>query len=181
MATWLLMCCMVYPADISPLPAYWYGTYKGTLALKSPGKPASEVPIELEIKPTGDAARVTWQITYGEGNKKSVRPYELVVLDRRPNYYELDEKSGIKMQMHMVDNKLYCLFKTSGSLLHAQYELKIKERAIHYEISTYVEKNSLKTAHENNTELEVDSYQLISVQSAVLREEPAVPKGATKK
>jgi hypothetical protein len=92
MVTWLLLCFMISPNDTIPLPSYWQGNYQGTLELKSPGKPASEVPIALEIKPTDDAARVTWRITYGQGDKKSVRPYELVSLPGRPNYFELSRE-----------------------------------------------------------------------------------------
>lgn len=181
MITLLLLNCLLWPADITPLPASWYGTYQGTLEIRSPGKPSSEVPIELVIKPTDDAARVSWQVTYGEGRQKSVRPYELVALPRKPDYFELDEKSGIKMQMHKIENKLYCLFKVSNSLLHVEYELRPKEGVILYKISTYQEKDPLITSHEKNAQLSVDSYRLISVQSAVLKPAEMNKPGASKK
>ncbi|MFT3879247.1 MAG: hypothetical protein QM703_06255 [Gemmatales bacterium] len=177
----LLFHCTLCHFDISPLPGYWYGTYRGTLEIKSPGKATSEVPMELMIKPMDDAARVTWQITYDEGKKKSVRPYELVALPRKPDYFELDEKSGIKMQMHKIENKLYCLFKVSNSLLHVEYELRPKEGVILYKISTYQEKDPLITSHEKNAQLSVDSYRLISVQSAVLKPAEMNKPGASKK
>lgn len=181
MLTLIVFSCLTFHSDITPLPAYWYGTYRGTLEIKTPGKPSSEVPIELLIKPMDDAARVTWQITYGEGEKKSVRPYELVALSRKPDYFELDEKSGIRMQMHKIENKLYCLFKVSGSLLHVEYEIRPKDGTIHYQISTFQEKGPLVTSHEKNSQLGVDSYRLVSVQSAVLKHVDKTTPGASKK
>jgi len=166
---------------MTPLPAQWHGTYRGTLEIRSPGKPDMDVPIELVIKPMENVARVTWQITYGDGDKKSVRPYELVALPGRPNYFELDEKSGIRMQMQRHENKLLCLFKVSKSLLHVEYELKPKEGVIHYQISTYQEKDPLVTSHEKNAQIGVDSYRLLSVQSAVLKYVDTSKSGASRK
>ncbi|HQR09410.1 MAG TPA: hypothetical protein PLN21_21490 [Gemmatales bacterium] len=181
MAILLVLSCIVYSHEITALPAYWYGTYQGTLEIRSPGKPDMDVPIELVIKPLENADRVTWQITYGEGEKKSVRPYELVALPRRPNYFELDEKSGIKMQMHRSENKLLCLFKISNSLLHVEYEIKPKDRVIHYQISTFQEKDPLTTSHEKNPQIGVDSYRLLSIQSAILKPVDTSKPGASKK
>lgn len=177
----LLLTYLGFPPDITPLPAYWYGTYQGTLEIRSPGKPDIDLPIELVIKPIENTARITWQITYGEGEKKSVRPYELVALPRRPNYFELDEKSGIKMQMHRNGNKLLCLFKVSNSLLHVEYEMKPKEAVIHYQINTYQEKNPLVTTHEKNPQIVVDSYRLLNVQTAILKHVEKTSPGALKK
>jgi hypothetical protein len=180
MAILLMLACMVDPPDISPLPSHWHGTYRGTLEIKTPGKPMSEVPIELMIKPMDDAARVTWQITYGDGEKKSGRHYELVALPRKLDSFELDEKSGIRMQLQKIENKLYCLFKVSNSLLHVEYEIRPKDAMIHYQISTFQEKEPLTTGHEKNPQIGVDSYRLMSVQSAILKRVASTKPGASK-
>lgn len=182
MYTLFLLSTLLQSTDVTPLPSYWQGTWKGTLEIKSPGKPASEVPFELVIKPTDDAARVTWHVIYGEGAKKSTRPYEMVAIPRQANRFELDEKSGIRMQMCLQDDTLYCLFKTGNSYLHVKYELKVRQEVIHYEITTYTERDTLKTAMERkNDKIEVDSYRLTGVQSAVLRLDRPVRPGAPKK
>lgn len=165
----ILLTALIVPGDVTPLPVHWHGVWKGMLEIKSPGKPATEVPFELHIKPMDDAARVTWHVIYGEGAKKSTRPYELVSVPRQVNRFELDEKSGIRMQMCLQDDTLYCLFKTGSSFLQVKYELKVKQETILYEITTFAEKDPLNTAVEKNTKLSVDSYRLLGVQSAVLR------------
>ena len=85
------------------------------------------------------------------------------------------------MKMQLLDNKLYCLFRTSNSLLHVQYIMKPKEESLYYEISSYAEKEPTKTAHDKNARLEVESYRLLSVQSSMLKRDDALPSGATKK
>ncbi len=152
-------------AEFAPLPAEWHGTWQGTLHITN-GKTKSEVPFKLVIKPI-DEARVTWHITYGEGEKASTRPYELVALSKKPGYFELDEKSGIRMQERLLGNQLYCLFRVSNSLLHVKHELR--GDVIHYEITTFSEKEPLKTAFEKDVKLAVDSWQLLSVQRAELK------------
>lgn len=153
------------PADITPLPAAWHGTWQGTLHINN-GKSKSEVAFKLAIKPL-DAARVTWHITYGEGDKANTRSYELVALPKKPGLFELDEKSGIRMQERLLGNKLYCLFRVSNTLLHTKHELV--GDVIHYEITSFTEKDPLKTTFQKNDKITVDSWQLMSVQSAELK------------
>ena len=148
-----------------PLLSKWHGYWQGTLLVQSPGKPKNEVPISISIKPLPDATRFTWHITYGDGDKKSVRPYEMVSMP--DGQFELDEKSGIRMKMTMIDNKLFCLFKTGQSLLHVTYERQ--GEFLNYTITSYQEKDSLKTEHEKSKQLTVDSYKLLSVQSAQMK------------
>lgn len=152
-------------AEFAPLPAEWHGSWQGTLQITN-GKTKSEVPFKLVIKPIDDA-RVTWHITYGEGDKASTRPYELIALSKKPGTFELDEKSGIRMKERLLGNQLFCLFRVSNSLLHVKHELR--GDVIHYEISTFSEKEPLKTAFEKDSKLAVDSWTLISVQSAELK------------
>ncbi len=152
-------------AEFAPLPAEWHGTWQGTLHVTN-GNTKSEAPFKLVIKPI-DATRVTWHITYGEGEKASTRPYELVALSKKPGYFELDEKSGIRMQERLLGNQLYCLFRVSNALLHVKHELR--GDVIHYEITTFSEKELLKTAFEKDSKIVVDSWQLLSVQSAELK------------
>jgi len=152
-------------AEFEPLPTEWHGTWQGTLHITN-GKTKSEVPFKLVIKPI-DATRVTWHITYGEGEKASTRPYELVALSKKPGYFELDEKSGIRMQERLLGNQLYCLFRVSNALLHVKHELR--GDVILYEITSFSEKEPLKTAFEKNPQLAVDSWTLMSVQRAELK------------
>jgi hypothetical protein len=152
-------------AEFAPLPTEWHGNWQGTLKITN-GQKNQEVAFKLEIKPISDS-RVTWHITYGEGDKAQTRLYELVALSKKPGYFELDEKSGIRMQERLLGNKLYCLFRVSNSLLHTKHELV--GDVIHYEISTFAEKEPLKTAFEKNQQIAVDSWQLLSIQSAELK------------
>lgn len=160
-----LLCCCLLPIETKPLPDSWLGTWQGTLTIDNGGKP-SEVPFKLVIKKLPDAARLSWHITYGEGEKASTRPYELVAIADKPGDFELDEKSGIRMRMKLLGNQLFCLFKVSQSLLHVKYALK--GDVIHYEISSYQMKEALKTGFNKDASISVDSYQLLNVQSAEL-------------
>lgn len=156
---------LLIPTAPEPLLAKWHGYWQGTLIIQSPGKQKNEVPIAISIKPLSDATRLTWHITYGDGDKKSLRPYELVSMS--DGQFELDEKSGIRMKMTLIDNKLFCLFKTGQSLLHVTYERQ--GEFLNYTITSYQEKEPLKTEHEKSKQLTVDSYKLVSVQSAQMK------------
>lgn len=166
MFTLLLLVVSMKPSEIQPLPQAWQGTWRGTLKINNGTGSVNDVPFSLEIKPLPDPARVTWHITYGEGEKRSVRPYELVALPGKPGEFELDEKSGIRMKERLLGNELYCLFRVNQSLLHVKHQLK--DDVIRYEICTYQEKDLLKSEHGKNAQLTVDSYRLVGVQTAEL-------------
>lgn len=166
MLTFLFLSLLQAPVKITPLLAEWHGTWLGTLHITSGNGQKNEVRFKLVIQPLDDKARVTWHITYGEGDKASTRRYELVALDK-PGLFELDEKSGIRMKERLLGNQLFCLFKVSNSLIHVKHELR--GDVMHYDLTTYQEKDILQTSHEKNKSISVDSYQLVSQQAGELR------------
>ena len=90
----------------------------------------------------------------------------MVALDK-PGLFELDEKSGIRMKERLLGNQLFCLFKVQGNLIHVKHELK--GDVLHYDLTTYAEKNALQTAHEQSKAITVDSYVMVNQQRAELR------------
>ncbi|HMO34400.1 MAG TPA: hypothetical protein PKA06_00010 [Gemmatales bacterium] len=152
-------------AEYTTLPAEWHGTWQGKLKITN-GQNKSEVPFQLLIQSISES-RVKWQITYGEGEKARHRNYELAAIPNQPGLFEMDEKTGVRMQERLFGNRLYCLFRVSKTLLHVKHELE--GDVIRYEISTFAEKDPLKTQPEGNSQLRVDSWKLLSVQSAELK------------
>jgi hypothetical protein len=160
-----LLLLLIVPVDITPLPSEWHGTWQGTLQIRGNGDKITSVPFKLVVKPLEEKARVTWHITYGEGEKASTRRYELVALDK-PGFFELDEKSGIRMKEHLLGKQLFCLFKVSNNLIHVKHELV--GDVLRYDLTTYQEKNALQTHHEQSKTTTVDSYQMVNQQRAEL-------------
>ena len=105
---------LVAPAPSSPLEP-WLGTWSGTATNHRPDGSSFDFPMVLEIGPIeGSTDRYTWTITYGEGERQQVRPYELVVIDPDTGRYAIDEKSSIVLDTVMLDGALYSQFEIEG-------------------------------------------------------------------
>ena len=105
---------MVTPAPDHPLNN-WLGTWSGTATNHRPDGSTFDFPMTLAIAPIDGATdRYTWTITYGEGEGRQVRPYELVVIDAASGLYAIDEKNSIVLDTVMLDGALYSQFEIEG-------------------------------------------------------------------
>lgn len=93
----------------------WLGTWSGTATNHRPDGSSFDFPMTLAIAPIDDAPdRYTWTITYGEGERQQVRPYELVVIDSAVGRYAIDEKNSIVLDTVLLDGALYSQFEIEG-------------------------------------------------------------------
>jgi hypothetical protein len=149
-------------AGTATLPIAWHGSWSGTLKMGD-GDTAKEVPLKLVIEPIKDSSRIRWQITYGEGDRKSVRDYELVPDAKNPHVFALDEKNGITLAMTLLNGVLYSQFDVGGRVLAGRYELR--DSKVYYEITS--SDKATETGGQGNVP-KVLVYPVINVQSAVL-------------
>jgi hypothetical protein len=102
------------PAPQDPLHA-WLGTWSGTATNHRPDGSSFDFPMTLAIAPIDGAPdRYTWTITYGEGERQQIRPYELVMIDGASGLYAIDEKNSIVLNTTMLDGALYSQFEIEG-------------------------------------------------------------------
>lgn len=102
----------------------WLGTWSGTATNHRPDGSSFDFPMVLEIGPIeGSTDRYTWTITYGEGERRQVRPYELVIIDAASGLYAIDEKNSIVLDTVMLDGALYSQFEIEGVRLTSTYRL----------------------------------------------------------
>lgn len=143
------------------LPAAWHGTWAGTM-LNTPadGKP-TEVPMGLTVRPLA-GGRLTWAITYGDGDKKQVRGYELVPGDK-PGRFVVDEKNGITLPARLAGDTLHLLFKVGDSHLVTRYQRA--GDAIRFELVAFAPDPAAGGTG-------VTAFQAKTVQTAELRRQP---------
>jgi hypothetical protein len=156
------------------LPESWLGTYAGTFTIE--GDSAIE-PFrgELRVAPIGEGPAVSWTIIYGEGDRRQVRPYELVPVDGQPGRFEIDEKNGVRIAMRLVgEDLLLGQFTVGDSLIVARYERSAD--AIRAELATF-DAASPRSMRVEGAGLEVSSIPLRSVQRATLRRVSADAEG----
>src|SRR5262249_8467995 len=70
---------------------------------------------ELNVAPTADPSRYTWQVTYTDQKGPTVRGYELVVVDAAAGAYEIDEKNGIRLSMTLLGQTLRSAYVVQGT------------------------------------------------------------------
>lgn len=93
----------------------WLGTWSGIATNHRPDGSSFDFPMSLAIAPIDGAPdRYTWTITYGEGERQQVRPYELVVIDSAVGRYAIDEKNSIVLDTVMLDGAFYSQFEVEG-------------------------------------------------------------------
>lgn len=159
----------VPPVDEAALPAYWHGTWAGTLKVIPEKGDPHEMPMSLEIRPLADAARYTFRITYGEPGKGQVRDYELVPKKDKPGRFEIDEKNGIKVDARLNGAALHALFRVGGALIQSRYE-RIGD-VLRVEMTAY-DTAAPKVTKPTRGGMEVKSFPPLSVQFGELKRVP---------
>lgn len=93
----------------------WLGTWSGIATNHRPDGSSFDFPMTLEIAPIeGATNRYAWTITYGEGERQQIRPYELIVIDAASGQYAIDEKNSIVLDTTMLGGALYSQFEVEG-------------------------------------------------------------------
>ena len=146
-------------------PASWVGTWSGRCDLVRGGKTVSDFAMELHVAPTKDGA-YTWTIIYGEGEKRQVRPYELMPAEGRADHWRIDEKNGIVLDAFLENDRLRNRFGVMGNLIEATYARD--GDALTVTLTTFGMKPMATTGGEGRIPA-VTSYPLKAVQRGVLR------------
>lgn len=68
-----------------------------------------------------------WKMEYLSPQMPMVKDYILRLKDASKGHYITDEGGGIELMDYLFENKLYCVFETSGVILTSTYELRGKE------------------------------------------------------
>ena len=102
-------------AIATTFPDDFAGTWRGTLNIhNAPGAPRQSVGFTLEIGDTPDEHGLPWRLTY-EG--QPTRDYRLQTIDAEKGAYLIDERNGITMPAHFLNDTLISRFTVSGQTL----------------------------------------------------------------
>ncbi len=107
----------------SSFPTTWFGRWTGQLSMYGDSGNVQQVPMEVRIGPTDQPDRFEWTLVYGEGNRRQVRPYELVAIDASKGKYEIDEKNSIRLPGRFLGGTFASQFRVGGSWLVSRYRL----------------------------------------------------------
>ena len=111
------------------------GTWKGTVRSESPGGKSMEFPMALTVAPIEGRDAWSFTITYGEGERKQVRPYELLPVEGSPGRFRIDERNGIVLDAAFVGDTLHCGFSVQGNTIFARYRLA--DDAVEFAIDSF--------------------------------------------
>ncbi len=146
-------------------PQSFIGKWKGTLTWYIPGKTPQKFTMRLNIQ-VADSGRYTWQIIYGDDQKDN-RPYLLVPVDTVNGHWVIDERNSIILDSYWIGNRFIGAFTVQNSTIVDQYRLE--PNGLHVEFITYAAKPLTTTGGTSNDIPPVDSYQVRSIQSGVLK------------
>lgn len=102
-------------------PESWVGEWKGELSIFRGKEVAQTVGVEMKIKELEDGTGFEWTTRYLD-ERKTVKPYKLLVLDETAGHYQLDE-GPIKLDSYFANGTLRSWFKSGEVLIYSQYEL----------------------------------------------------------
>lgn len=159
-ASLIALVCLAVPASAT-LPEGWHGTWKGTLKMEGPKE--TSIPMELRVQPK-EGGVYEFAITYGEGDKKQVRPYELRPVKDKPGRYVVDEKNGIELEGRLANGTLHFLFTAGDTLIETRY--RPNGDSMIFELTSTDLKAGKATGPEN---LKVKSIPINAVQMAELK------------
>lgn len=146
-------------------PASWQGHWKGPSVAAPFGRAKTEFPMELRIAPLEGREAWTWEIVYGEGEKRQVRPYELLPVEGEPGHFVVDEKNSILIDAWFQDEAVCTRFWVSNSVIDARYERDGEKMVV--TLTTFGEKPARMSGGVKRVP-PVASYALRAVQRAVL-------------
>ena len=151
-------------------PQNWLGHYKGDLLIYDADSVRIKLIMELSISKTNVDSLFDWSITYDFKNKKDVRAYSLVLVDRTKGYYKIDERNSIEIDSYLHNgNILTSFYKVEESYIIASYT-KIEETIV-FEIiagkSTPISTTGNQMVNEEEIP-QVDTFPVNGRQKAIL-------------
>lgn len=161
-----LLLASFIPKSHAQLQEAWIGHWKGKLEIFDTRTVKQTIHTELEIH-RKDSTHWQWKITYGEGDKKDVRDYELVLKDTTKGHYIMDEKNTISMDMQLHYRHFSSVFSVEGTLLCITYTLK-DDKTLIFEVISASEKEKYTTGKGDREIPFVVSYPCNGYQKAVL-------------
>ncbi len=156
--------------DSLSFPRSWTGNWTGELEIYNASGLIQRVFMGLNIQPTDSAGVFTWEVTYGEGEEKQVRPYSLKTIDAKRGHYATDEHNSIILDSYWVAGKLIEVFSVEGTLLITTTQ-QLDENTLLWEI---IVSSETPVATTGNTEIdgekipEVKSFPVPALQRALL-------------
>jgi hypothetical protein len=159
----LLLWTTAVACDNGPAAALareWYGTWAGKLIITSEADKQSEVPVVFKIEPIKGSHDVVWALTYGQGDKATVRDYKLAPAGETPGRFRIDERNGVALDARLVNGVLYSQFEVGGHLLTARYELR--GETLQFEVTS-------SKPRAERTGGKIQAYAVEVVQAAELR------------
>lgn len=106
---------------IYKFPEEWVGEWEGQLKIYNAKGKTTEIYMGLKLLPLG-YDKYTFVITYGAGEEKQERIYEIYPKDTAVGHYMVDEKNFIVLDNFLLGNTLYSRFEVMGNLLSTSYE-----------------------------------------------------------
>lgn len=98
-------------------PENWVGNWTGELEIYNARGLAQKLFMGLNIQPADSTGVFTYEITYGEGDTKQVRPYQLLTVDAATGHYRVDEGNSILLDAYYRGKVLVEIFSVMGSLI----------------------------------------------------------------
>ena len=147
-------------------PNDWAGSWKGNLDASYPGGRMMTYAMELQIAQTDDPNAWTWQLIYGEGDKRQVRDYELQIVKAEFGEYLIDEKNSIIIPSSLAGNQLVCLYSVEDAIMTVRYERC--SNGIIFTLESYQFGNPVISGGDGEVP-QVSSYPLTVVQHALLQ------------
>ena len=150
---------------IYEFPKEWIGEWEGQLKIYNAKGKTTETYMGLDILPLG-YDKYTFVITYGEGEEKQQRIYEIYAKDAETGHYMVDEKNFIVLDNFLLGNTLYSRFEVMGNLLLASYERG--NRTITFEV-VFGNVEPINETGGVDSIPKVNSYKIGVAQKAILK------------
>lgn len=170
----ILLFTMIIHDSYAQLQEAWLGHWKGKLEIFDAKTVKQMIHMELEIHKI-DSTRWQWKMVYGEGDKKDIRDYELVLKNAEKGHYIVDEKNTISMDMQLYYRHFSSIFSVEGALLCITYTLK-DDKTLVFEVISASEKQKYTTGKGDKDIPFVVSYPCNGYQKAVLHKVHKVAK-----
>ena len=103
-------------------PENWVGNWTGELEIYNAQGLQQKIFMGMHIQPTDSTGVFSWEITYGEGENKQVRPYFLQTIDAKAGHYRVDEGNSILLDAYWLGPVLVEIFSVEKSLLTTMTE-----------------------------------------------------------
>lgn len=152
-------------------PDSWIGNYRGDLSIYGVDSVRMKIKMNLDIVKTANDSIYDWTITYDFKDKKDIRAYSLVIVDREKGHFQIDERNSIIIDAYLHNSTVFTsFFKVSQSYIIATYTKE--ENDIIFEIISGDDKSVNITGNTKQGEEdipEVAAYLINGRQKAVLK------------